>query len=94
MFYFVIVADTPHAGTRMEDYRAFEERPSNEELDEMADELCELNAESYEYLVTGWHGDYFEEDEEEEKEQALQDYHADCYSGWREISQEEFEENT
>ena len=92
MFYFVFVADTPYAGTRMEDYRAFEERPDNDELDELADELRQLNAESYDYLVTGWNCDAY--DDEEEEAQALQDYYADCSGTWREISQEEYEENT
>ena len=92
MVYFMFVAGTPYAGTETERYQAFEERPSDEELDEMADELCELNAESYDYLVTGWDNDAF--DNEEDEAEAIQNYYADCYGRWEEISQEEFEENT
>ena len=53
MFYFRFTADTPYCGTENTDYRKFEERPTDAELDEMAEEFGQLNAESYEYLVTG-----------------------------------------
>ena len=39
MFYYKITADTPYCGTEMEDYVAFEERPTNAELDEIAEEI-------------------------------------------------------
>lgn len=92
MFYFKFIADTPYSGTEEIDYRKFKERPSNAELDEMAEDFSQLNAESYEYLVTGWDGDEFDDDEEEAE--ALENYYADCIGTWEEITEEEFEENS
>lgn len=90
MFYFKFTADTPLCGTENTHYRGFEERPTDAELDEMAEEFAQLNAESYEYLVTGWNDDNFE-DEDEEAE-ALENYYADCTGKWEEITEEEFRE--
>ena len=92
MFYFRFTADTPYSGTENTDYREFEERPTNAELDEMAEEFGQLNAESFEYLVTGWNDDNYEDKDEEEE--ALEDYYADCTGTWEEITKEEYlEEN-
>lgn len=87
MFYFKFIADTPYCGTENTDYREFKERPTDAELDEMAEEFRQLNAESYEYLVTDWL-----EDEDEFDEEAVENYYADCYGGWEEITEEEYEE--
>ena len=92
MFYFKFIADTPYCGTENTDYRKFKERPTDAELDEMAEEFGQLNAESFEYLVTGWDDDYFED--EDEKAEAVENYYADCYCFWKEITEEEFEENS
>ncbi len=90
MFYFRLIANTPYCGTENFDYFKFEKRPTNAELDEMAEEFARSNAESYEYLLTGWNDDEFE-DEDEEAE-ALNNYYADCYGSWEEITEEEFKE--
>jgi hypothetical protein len=87
MFYFRFTADTPYCGTEATDYRIFKERPTDAELDAMAADFGQMNAESYEYLVTGWL-----EDEDEFDEEALENYYAECYSGWEEITKEEYEE--
>ena len=92
MFYFKFTADTPICGTDYIDYRKFEKRPTDAELDEMAEELVRLNAESYEYIITGWGEDNF--DNEDEEAEAIDNYYADCYGSWEEISKEEFEENS
>lgn len=92
MFYFKFTAGTPYCGTENTHYRGLEERPTDAELNEMAEEFGQLNAESYEYLVTGWEDDNFE-DEDEEAE-ALEDYYANCYGFWEEITEEEFRENS
>lgn len=92
MFYFRFSADTPYCGTENTNYRKFEERPTDAELDEMAEEFGRLNAEGFEYLVTGWGYDGF--DDEDEEVQSLEDYYADCTGTWEEISEEEFEENS
>ena len=92
MFYFKFIADTPYCGTENTEYRKFEERPTNSELDEMAEEFGQLNAETYEYLVTGWDDDEFEDKDEEAE--ALENYYEDCCGTWEEITKEEFEENS
>ena len=91
MFYFKFTADTPYCGTELVDYQKFEERPTDAELDEIAEDIARSNAESFEYLVIGWDDDSFE-DEDEEAE-ALENYYADCCGSWEEITEEEFEEN-
>ena len=92
MVYIKIVASTPYCGTELIEYKEFEERPTDAELDEMTEDLARNNAESFEYLVTGWGEDYF--DDEDEAAEALENYYADCFaeSGWVEITREEFEE--
>ena len=90
MFYYKITADTPYCGTEMEDYVAFEERPTNAELDELAEEMCRNNAESYEYLVSGWNDEMFEDMTEEEQAEEIDNYYADCSGTWVEVSDEEY----
>lgn len=94
MKYYKFIAETPYCGTGMEDYRSFDYEPTEAELDEIADELCRENAESYEYLVSGWDNENFEDMTEEEQQEELDDYYANCYGGWKEITEEEFLENT
>lgn len=92
MFYFRFTADTPYSGTENTDYRIFKERPTDAELDEMAEEFGQLNAESFEYLVTGWADDNYEDKDEEAT--ALEYYYEDCTGTWEEITKEEYlEEN-
>lgn len=90
MFYFRFTADTPYTGTENTDYREFEERPTDAELDDMAEEFGQLNAESFEYLVTGWEGDNYEDKDEEAT--ALEFYYEDCTGTWEEITEEEYNE--
>lgn len=92
MFYFKFIATTPYCGTEHEEYHQFDEKPRIDDLEEMADEIARANAEQYEYLVTGWNNDNY--DDEEEQEQALEWYYEDCSCTWKEISAEEYEENT
>ena len=88
MFYFKFIADTPYRGTKNTHYRGFEERPTDTELDEMAEGFGRLNAESYEYLVAGWADSNFEDTV------ALEMYFADCTGTWEEITKEEFRKNS
>lgn len=90
MFYFRFTADTPYCGTELIDYQKFEERPTDAELDEIAEDMAQSNAESFEYLVTGWNDDNF--DDKDEEEEALEDYYADCTGTWAEITEEEYTE--
>lgn len=88
MFYFRFTADIPYCGTDNTDYRAFKERPTDIEFDDMAEEFGQLNAENYDYLVTGWNGDNFDDEDEEAK--ALDNYYAECIGIWEEITKEEY----
>lgn len=90
MFYFKFTADTPYCGTESIEYRNFEKRPTDADLDEIAEEFKDRNAEGYDYLVTGWDGDNF--DDEDEEAEALENYYADCTGTWEEITEEEFED--
>jgi hypothetical protein len=92
MFYFKFIADTAYCGTKCIEYMAFEERPPEIELDDIAEEIAINNAESFEYLVTGWDDDEFDNDED--RAAALEDYYNDVSGCWIEISKEEFEENS
>ena len=88
MAYFQIVVDTPYCGTRQEEY--IECETMNEAVS-IAKELCQNNAEGYEYLVTGWDDDYF--DTEDERDEALEDYYENCDWCVNEITAEEYFEN-
>ncbi len=94
MFYYKFVADTPYCGTESENYVCSKEKLSEAELDEMAEEMARENAEGYEYLVTGWHGEDTEGMSEDEISELIDNYYADCNCSWEEITKEEFEENT
>ena len=92
MFYVKLTATTLYCGTENVDYRRFKTRPTDAELDEMAEEFGTLNAEGFEYLVTGWDDDNFED--EDEAAEAVNNYYADCSGTWEEITEEEYKENT
>ena len=86
--YFKIVVDTPYCGTREEEYV---ELNTMDEAIAYAQDLCRNNAEGYEYLATGWDDDYF--DTEKERDEAIEDYYADCDWCVNEITEEEYFEN-
>ena len=52
MFYFRFMATTPYCGTDHEEYVKFEDRPTEDDLDDIAEDICRNNAESFEYLLT------------------------------------------
>lgn len=83
MYYFKLTVDTPYRGTENFDYRKFEERPTDAELDEMAEEFGQLNAGSFEHLATGWYGENFDIE-------TLKNYYAKCTGTWEEITEEEY----
>lgn len=90
MTYFKIIVNTPFCGTETEEYI---ECKTITEAESIAEELCRTNAEGYEYLVSGWDDEYFEDITEEEQLEELEEYYANC--GWfiNEISAEEYFEN-
>lgn len=84
-------ADTPYCGTELTEYQEYDKKPDDWWLDELAEEIGRENAGSFEYLVTGWNDDMFDDDEE--RDSALEDYYASCEWGWEEVTEEEYLEN-
>lgn len=95
MFYYKHTADTPYCGTEQETYHKFEKKPTEEELDELGNELVHNNAESYEYFVHGWDADPVGDGEmsQEEYDESIENYYADCSGYWTVITVEEYNEN-
>lgn len=91
MAYFQIIVDTPYCGTRQEEYIECE---SMNEAVSIAEELCRNNAEGYEYLVSGWDGEHFEDMSEEEQNEELEEYYSSCDWCVNEVTEEEFLENS
>lgn len=81
--YYRFTAWTPYAGTEDEFCCEFDKPLTEQELKEMLEEHIQTTAEGYEYLATGWDGDF--EDEEERN-----NYYADCDGEWEEITEEEY----
>lgn len=88
--HYKIVVNTPHCGTEQEEYVECE---TLEEAEAFAEGLCRDNAEGYEYLVSGWDSENFEDLTEEEQAEELENYYADCDWYVEEISEEEYFEN-
>lgn len=86
MKYVKFMCETPFYGTDSEEYCAFEDNITKEELDDILNDMVYDNAQSFEYGATGWNSD-FESEEEREA------YYEDCYGSWVYISKEEYEEN-
>ena len=90
MAYFKITVDTPFVGTNQEEYI---ECKTIQEAESIAEELCRNNAEGYEYLVSGWDDENFEDMTEEEQTEELEEYYASCDWYVNEVSAEEYFEN-
>lgn len=77
-----------YCGTDYDEYMAFEDDYSENEICEYSDELAHSNAESYEYMETGWDSDFESEDDREA-------YYDDAmtYCSWDYCSKEEYEAN-
>lgn len=93
MFYYKFTSGTPYCGTENEYYHQFEEQLSAAELEEMSDEYAQQAYDSYSYLHSGWDGENLEDMTEEEAEEYMDDFRADCYCEYEEISEEEYDEN-
>ena len=90
MYYYKFTADTIFCGTENEYHVATKEPLTEKEIDEMKEEYARENAESFEYLLTGWEDDVF--DDESEREEALNNYYADAECSCEEITKEQYEE--
>ena len=85
---------TGYCGTDYEQTVCFDEMPTTSYLNEMAKEMAEENAESYEYLVGGWDFDPDECDPEElaEYEEELAWYWDNIDYGWEIVPEDEDED--
>lgn len=96
MRYIKVKGGTSFCGTNFEEYLKTD--MTNEQLDAYCADASLENAELYNYIVFGWDQtveSYAEENEisVEEAEQEMEDYYAEAWAGWEEISEEEYEEN-
>ena len=90
MAYFMITVYTPYCGTEQEEYIECE---TMAEATSTAEELCRNNAEGYEYLVSGWDDENFEDMTEEEQTEEIEEYYSNCSWYVDEITKEEYFEN-
>ena len=89
MKYVKFYGNNGFCGTDYEEYVAFEDDVSENEIDNMSNEYAYENAETYEYMKYAWSSGYeSEEDEEWYYENAMES----C--GWDYCSKEEYKENT
>ena len=93
MFYYKFTSGTPYCGTENEYYHKFEEQPSDDELEEMSDEYAQQAYDDYSYLHSGWNDENLEDMTEEEAEEYMDNFRADCYCEYAEISEDEYNEN-
>lgn len=93
MFYYKFTCGTPYCGTENEYYHKFEDKPKIDELEEIAGEYAEQAYQDYSYLHSGWNDENLEDMTEEEAEEYMDNFKADCYCEYVEVSREEYEEN-
>lgn len=87
MKYYAFKGSTPYCGTEFEAYVAVDDEVTEKELADYAEELAIGQADSFEYLVTGWNNE--NEYDEEDLEYFRNDTIENTY--WEEISEEEYE---
>lgn len=97
MRYIKFMCDTPFCGTDLEEYVAFEDGYTDEQLDQYAADLARENGEAYEHIEVDYsiyREDYDTEEEYEEAWfEAESEYYCECTGDWEEVSYEEFLEN-
>ena len=93
MRYYRFKSGTPYCGTEQEHYVKSAGLLSEKDLEEMAEEYAQQAYEDYSYIHSGWNGENLEDMTEEEAEEYMDNFRADCYCEWEEISKEEYEEN-
>ena len=93
MFYYKFTSGTPYCGTENDYYVKSAEPLSQKDLEEIADEYAEQAFQDYSYLHSGWNDENLEDMTEEEIEEYMDNFQADCYCEYEEISREEYEEN-
>ncbi len=93
MFYYKFTSGTPYCGTENEYYVKSAEPLSEGDLEALADEYAEQAYQDYSYLHSGWNDENLEDMTEEEAEEYMDNFRADCYCEYEETSREEYEEN-
>ena len=83
--YIYFTGGTGYCGCDFEEVMEYPDGTPDEILDIDAQEKAIDNGESFEHVATGWDDD-FETDEERE------DYYAECWCNWTEITKEEYDE--
>ena len=86
MKYIKFYGGNGYCGCDFEQYEAYEDDVTEEALAEIAYDLANDNAQSYEYIATGW-------DEDFESEEERESYYENIEYGWEEVTKEEYEEN-
>lgn len=87
MKYVRMRAENGYCGCDAEQYVAYDDDATEEEIEVDCQEFVQENAESFSYLATGW-DDGFEDEEAEEN------YYADCFGDWEYVTEEEYRENS
>lgn len=83
-YYYKFIADTSYPGTEEVFYQMYAgERPTIDYLDKEAEGFCRTNAEGYEYLIC-------KDIEEDEYEEMIEEYYAECSCYWEGITAREY----
>ena len=77
-----------YCGCDYEEYVMFDDDCPEDEIENYSIELAYQNAESFEYVETGWNSDF-----EDENDREMYYENALNYCGWDYCSEEEFNEN-
>lgn len=93
MYYYKFTSDTPYMGTEQEYYHSTSIPLTKDEIENMCDEYANDAYESFQYLLTGWNYENLEGLTEEEENEMLENFRADCECGCEEISEEEYLKN-
>lgn len=83
--YIKFIVGTPYTGTEDTIYEIYSGDTTDSFLNEILEEYISDNAESYEYLATGWCEGF-------ESEEDRDNYYTDCWGKWIEITRQDFEE--
>lgn len=75
-----------YCGCDNDEWQEFEDDITSDELNEIAAEMANENADEFTYVHTGW-GNGFKDDDD------MQSYYNEVWYDWEEVSEEEYEEN-
>ena len=94
MLYVKFILDTAYCGTENIVKHKYENSYTDEDIEKEFLEEVRTNAESYEYLLTGWNNENFDDLSEEEVEDELENYYnsAEENSYWEYITKEEYDD--